>query len=74
MPFCDLCSKNRIRMPKIRTLKNIWVSRLVSRLQKMAKSCVFYRKIAVFYFPKSSEKFQKKALNSSLWYLLKAYF
>jgi len=70
MPFCDLFSKNRIRMPKIRTLKNIWVS----RLQKMAKSCVFYRKIAVFYFPKSSEKFQKKALNSSLWYLLKAYF
>ena len=70
MPFCDLFSKNRIRMPKIRTLKNIWVS----HLQKMAKSCVFYRKIAVFYFPKSSERFQKKVLNLSLWYLLKAYF
>ena len=70
MPFCDLFSKNHIRLPKIRTLKNIGVS----RLQKITKSFVFYRKIAIFDFPKSGEKFRKTALNSNLWYLLKAYF
>ena len=62
MPFCDLFSKNHIGTPKIRTLKNIWVS----RLQKIAKSFVFYRKIAIFDFPKSGEKFRKTALNSNL--------
>ena len=74
MPFCDLFSKNHTRLPKIRTLKNIGVSLLVSRLQKIAKSFVFYRKIAIFDFPKSGEKFRKMVLNSHLWYLLKAYF
>ena len=74
MPFCDLFSKNHIRLPKIRTLKNIGVSLLVSRLQKIAKSFVFYRKIAIFDFPESGEKFRKTALNLNLWYLLKAYF
>ena len=74
MPFCDLFSKNHIGTPKIRTMKNIEVSLLVSRLQKIAKSFVFYRKIAIFDFPKSGEKFRKTALNSNLWYLLKAYF
>ena len=74
MPFCDLFSKNRIRMPKIRTLKNIAVSLRVSPFQKVAKSFVFYRKIAIFDFPKSGKKFRKTALNSNLWYLIKAHF
>ncbi|EMG29495.1 hypothetical protein H740_11462 [Campylobacter showae CC57C] len=71
--FAIFFSKNRIILPKIRTLKNIRVSLLVSRLQKIAKSFVFYRKIAIFDFPESGEKFRKTALNSNLWYLLKAY-
>jgi len=66
MPFCDLFSKNHIGTPKTRTLKNIAASLRVSPFQKVAKSFVFYRKIAIFDFPESGEKFRKMVLNSHL--------
>ena len=41
MSFCDLFSKNDIKIPKIRVLKNITVSLGVSLFQKAAKSFIF---------------------------------
>ena len=58
MPFCDLFYKNRIRMPKIRTLKNIWVS----RLQKMAKVAFFTEKLLFFTFQKVAKGSKKRHL------------